>query len=78
MAGTNLLIAALPHPVEHSLKRLGRDLRRARLRRNLSLEAVAEKIGAHLRVIADAENGKACTGIATYAALLWTFGPLSA
>lgn len=77
MAGRNMLLSAIPFPVEQSLKRLGADLRRARLRRNLSLEAVAEKIGAHRRVVADAENGKPGTGIAIYAALLWTFGLLT-
>jgi hypothetical protein len=43
----------------------------------LSLEAVAAKIGASRRVVADAENGKPSTGIAVYVALLWTYGLLS-
>jgi transcriptional regulator with XRE-family HTH domain len=76
LARRSLLLTALPFPVEQSLKRLGADLRKARLRRNLSLATVAEKIGAHRRVIADAESGKPSTGIAIYAALLWTFGLL--
>lgn len=76
MARRNMLMNALPFSVEQSVKRLGADLRKARLRRNLSLETVAEKIGANRRVIADAENGKPSTGIAIYAALLWTFGLL--
>jgi len=76
MARSNLLLSALPFPVEQSLKRLGADLRKARLRRNLSLESVAAKIGVHRCVVADAENGKPSTGIAIYAALLWTFGLL--
>ena len=77
MSRRNKLLNALPFPVEHSVKRLGADLKKARLRRNLSLQTVAEKIGAHRRVIADAENGKPSTGIAIYAALLWTFGLLT-
>jgi transcriptional regulator with XRE-family HTH domain len=76
MARRNMLMNALPFSVEQSVKRLGADLRKARLRRNLSLETVAGKIGANRRVIADAENGKPSTGIAIYAALLWTFGLL--
>lgn len=76
MSRPNTLLTALPFPVEQSLHRLGANLRTARLRRNLSLEAVAEKIGANRRVIADAENGKPSTGIAIYAALLWTYGLL--
>jgi transcriptional regulator with XRE-family HTH domain len=62
--------------VERSVARLGADLRTARLRRNLSLETVAEKVGASRRVIADAERGKPSTSIAVYTALLWTYGLL--
>src|SRR5262245_5742981 len=76
MLRPNALLTALPFPVEQSLRRLGANLKTARLRRNLSLESVAEKIGTNRRVIADAENGKPSTGIATYTALLWTYGLL--
>lgn len=76
MARRNALLTAIPFPVEQSLHRLGASLKTARLRRNLSLEAVAEKIGTNRRVIADAENGKPTTGIAIYAALLWAYGLL--
>jgi len=77
MARRNALMAAIPFPVEQSLRRLGASLKTARLRRNLSLESVAAKIGTNRRVIADAENGKPSTGIAVYTALLWTYGLLS-
>ena len=77
MARRNALLTAIPFPVEQSLRRLGASLKTARLRRNLSLESVAEKIGTNRRVIADAENGKPTTGIAIYAALLWAYGLLS-
>ena len=76
MARRNALLTAIPFPVEQSLRRLGASLKTARLRRNLSLEFVAEKIGTNRRVIADAENGKPTTGIAIYAALLWAYGLL--
>lgn len=76
MAHRNALLTAIPFPVEESLHRLGASLKTARLRRNISLEAVAEKIGTNRRVIADAEKGKPTTGIATYAALLWAYGLL--
>jgi transcriptional regulator with XRE-family HTH domain len=76
MARRNALLEAIPFPVEQSLRRLGSSLKTARLRRNLSLESVAEKIGTNRRVIADAENGKPTTGIAVYSALLWTYGLL--
>ena len=77
MTRRNALITAVPFPVEQSLHRLGASLRTARLRRNLSLESVAAKIGTNRRVIADAENGKPSTGIAVYVALLWAYGLLS-
>ena len=76
MTAKNLLLAAPPYPVEEALNKLGADIRTARLRRNLTIEEVAQKIGAGRRVVADAEKGKPSTGIAVYAALLWTFGLL--
>ena len=71
MTARNKLFAAPPYPVEQTLKRLGTNLRTARLRRNLTIEDVAEKIGTGVRAVADAEHGKASTGIAVYAAMLW-------
>jgi transcriptional regulator with XRE-family HTH domain len=67
------LLAAPPYPVEETLKTLGANLRIARLRRNLTLDDVAEKIGTNRKSIADAEKGKSSTSIGVYAALLWTF-----
>jgi transcriptional regulator with XRE-family HTH domain len=55
---------------------LGRNLRTARLRRNLTIEDLAEKIGVGRRVVADAERGKPSTGIAVYIGLLWALGLL--
>jgi transcriptional regulator with XRE-family HTH domain len=66
--------AAIPHSVELSIRKFGQNLRAARLRRNLSIEDVAKKIGVSRFVVADAEKGKPSTGIAVYAALLWTYG----
>lgn len=40
------LLSAPPYEVETALKRLGADLRTARLRRNITLAEVAERIGA--------------------------------
>ena len=74
MVATNKLLAAPPYPVEQALKRLGSNLRGARIRRRLTIAEVAEKIGTGTRAVADAEKGKPSTGIATYAALLWIFG----
>jgi len=73
MARKNLLSAAPPYPVEQAIKRLGTNLRTARLRRNLTIAEVAEKIGTGVRPVADAEKGKPGTGIAVYMALLWAY-----
>ncbi len=77
MTAKSKLLTMPPYAVEQSLKRLGADLKTARLRRNLTLEAVAQKIGTSIRTITDAEKGKPSTSIAVYAALLWTFDLLS-
>lgn len=76
MTARNKLLIAPPYAVEQSLKRLGSNLRTARLRRNLTMEDMAEKIGAGVRVIADAEKGKPSTSIAAYTAMLWALGLL--
>jgi transcriptional regulator with XRE-family HTH domain len=77
MAARNPLLATQPHEVEQALTRLGGNLRLARLRRRLTLHEVANKIGTGVRAVADAEKGKASTGIAVYAALLWVYGLLN-
>ena len=73
MSARNTLIAAPPYPVEQTIKRVGANLRTARLRRNLTIEQVAEKIGTGIRAIRTAEQGKVSTGIGVYIALLWVY-----
>jgi transcriptional regulator with XRE-family HTH domain len=70
----NALLGATPYQVEQALKKLGGRLKTARLRRNLTAQDVAEKIGTSRFVVSDAERGKPSTGIAVYAALLWAYG----
>ncbi len=70
---TNPLLEAQPYPVEQAIKKLGSNLRTARLRRELTIAEVAEKIGTGPRAVSDAERGKPSTGIAVYAALLWLY-----
>lgn len=81
MTAKNLLSETPPYPVEQAIRRLGTNLRTARLRRNLTTEEVAEKIGTGPRAVTNAEKGKLSTGIVVYAALLWAYdllGPISA
>ena len=74
MPARNPLLAAPPYPVEQAVTRLGHNLRIARIRRNHTINEVAEKIGTGPRAVMDAEKGKPSTGIAVYAALLWLYG----
>lgn len=65
------LTGAPPYAVEKALKRLGANLRTARLRRNLSVSEIAEKIGTGTRAVMNAEKGKPGASAAVYFALLW-------
>ncbi len=73
MKARNAFLTAPPYAVDQALKTLGANLRTARLRRNLSREQVAAKLGVGRQVIAAAEGGKPSTGIGIYAGLLWVF-----
>lgn len=79
MTAKNSLTQAPPYAVERAIRRLGANLRTARLRRNLTIADVAEKIGTGPRAVSDAEQGKISTGVAVYTALLWAYdllGPM--
>lgn len=76
MVARTALFQAPPYEVEAEIRRLGADLRSARLRRNLTIDAVADKIGIGRRAVSDAEHGKLTTTVVTYAALLWVYGLL--
>ena len=79
MTAKNSLLAAPPYAVEQMLRHLGANLRTARLRRNLTIEEIAAKIGTGPRPVSDAERGKASTSAAVYTALLWAYdllGPM--
>jgi transcriptional regulator with XRE-family HTH domain len=73
----NKLLEAPPYPVEEALKQLGEKLRTARVRRSLTIDAVAKKIGVGVRAIHDAERGKPSSSIAIYTALLWIYDLLN-
>ena len=68
------LLHRLPYEAETALKQLGADLRTARLRRNMTLAEVADRLGASREVIGHAEHGKPSTSMGIYAALIWTYG----
>jgi transcriptional regulator with XRE-family HTH domain len=69
----NPLLESQPYPVEQALRKLGANLRTARLRRGMTITESAAKIGTGPRPVMDAERGKPFTGVAVYAALLWLY-----
>ena len=73
MSRKNTLSGAPPYAVEETIKRLGANLRTARLRRNLTIQQVADKIGTGPRAVMEAEKGRPGASIAVYLALLWAY-----
>ena len=74
MTARNALTTAPPYEVETALKKLGANIRTARLRRGLTADELGQKIGIHRQTVADAERGKPTTAVAVYAGLLWSLG----
>jgi transcriptional regulator with XRE-family HTH domain len=74
MPAQNARLAAPPVQVEAALKKLGADLRTARVRRRLTLNEVADKLGLTSQVIRRAERGNPTTAVSVYVALMWTLG----
>jgi transcriptional regulator with XRE-family HTH domain len=68
---------ALPAAVEEALIRLGRNIRTARLRRRLTREDLAGRIGVSRQVLAQIEKGKPTTAVAAYLGALWALGLLN-
>jgi transcriptional regulator with XRE-family HTH domain len=76
MPPRSALTTAPPAAVEDALRRLGNNLRTARLRRNLSLADLATKMGVDRHVVADAEGGKVGTSVGVYVGMLWALNLL--
>ena len=65
-----------PAAVENALKRLGQNIRIARLRRKLRLEDVAGRMGISRFTLSDVEKGKPTSTIVAYLGALWALGLL--
>lgn len=63
-----------PAAVEQVLFKLGRNIRIARLRRNLRLSDLADRVGVSRYTMADVEKGKYSVGIGAYIGALWALG----
>jgi DNA-binding XRE family transcriptional regulator len=65
-----------PAAVQAALERLGANIRTARVRRRLTQDGMARRIGVSRFVVADIEKGKPTTGVAAYMGALWVLGLL--
>lgn len=66
----------LPLPVERALRRVGQSVALARRRRQLSQEALAERIGASVNTVRRMEDGHPGTALQHFARALQVFGEL--
>lgn len=66
----------IPLPVERALIRLGKNISRARRRRHLSQEDLAERIGASVNTVRRMEAGHPGTALQHFARALQVFGEL--
>ena len=65
-----------PLPVDRALRRLGQNIALARLRRNLSQAALAERIGTSVNTVRRMEAGHPGTALQHFARTLQVFGEL--
>lgn len=66
----------LPQEVLDALSRMGGNLRTARLRRNMTIDEVASRVGIHRETLALAERGSPNVAVGSYVAALWVYGLL--
>lgn len=76
MTRSTKITASPPAAVQEILERLGRNIRTARMRRKLTQQGLAQRIGVTRFAVANIEKGKATTSIAAYMGALWVFGLL--
>jgi transcriptional regulator with XRE-family HTH domain len=74
MSKVNKISKAPPAAVERILTRLGGNIRIARLRRNLRLEDLAQRVGVSRYLMSDVEKGKPTAAIVAYIGALWALG----
>lgn len=72
----NTITRSPPAAVEEALRRLGRNLRTARLRRRLRIQDVADRLGVSRFTVADLERGRPGVSGAAYFGALWSLGLL--
>ena len=64
----------LPFPIRSGLKKLGDDIRKARLRRGLKMSVLADRAGISLETLAQIQKGNPGVGMGKYAAVIFGLG----
>lgn len=64
----------IPIPVNKTLKKLGSDLRQARIKRNLTMALVEERAGITHITLTNVEKGKSSVSIGIYAKVMFVMG----
>ena len=64
----------IPIPVNKTLKKLGQDLRQARIKRNLTMALVEERAGITHVTLTNVEKGLPTVSIGTYAKVIFVLG----
>lgn len=67
-------IKATPFPVRRALKKLGQDLREARLRRRIPMALAAERASISRATLSKIEKGDEGVSIGAYARILFVLG----
>ena len=67
-------LRSLPIPVRNALRKIGRDMRDARLRRRLATVVVANRAFIDRKTLGKVENGDPGVSIGTYASVLFVLG----
>ncbi len=61
----------VPSAVERELSRIGDGIKTARLRRNMSQQELADRLGVSIHTVRALEEGRAGTAIGSYLHALW-------
>ena len=71
-----MAVQTLPLPVKSALRKLGSDIRDARLRRRIPAAIMAQRANISRTTLVKVEKGDAGVGIGTYSAVLFALGML--
>lgn len=67
----------IPVPVEQGLKKLGSDIRTARIRRRVTMEAMAKHASLSRTTLTKIENGDPSVALGSYASVIFILGLFS-